>query len=311
MTGNDKEKETLLNTFRQDLKEFILKRFDELIRIGNFEITVHSNRFLKNSECFDLVQWYIYNRQKIPYGKKNVFFSKEILKSPLYKAFNKKIDKIKTCFERDGDIVQFLTKHSNHLIFEDDLLNDWGILHLHLFPLNERQPSNDNFLLFAYIQDENVFFLNIGNHNSFADTKLLEIIDNNWIGLLDTFNNITSSVNTGKEIVNLRKSKVAYTVSVNGKTVATQMDSMLKRIMFPIAINRALENVAMLVLENKSNLTSAIGKHDFSELDIHIAFDNDKKRVMIYDKISKTGFDLYKVEHFISLSNILRKCNIF
>lgn len=311
MQYDDKEKETLLNKFRKDLKEFILGQFEELIKIGGLQITPQSRNFLKNGECFDLVRWYIYNRQKIPYGKKRVCFSREILKSPLYKALKKKIDRIKTCFEKGGDILQFLTERTNHLIFEDKLLNDWGIVHLHLHPVNERNSNNDNWLLFVYIQDDNVFFLNIGNHNSFADVRLLEIIDNNWLGLLNIFNNYTPSVSTEQEILDLRKYKIAYTLSVNGKTVATQVDSMQKRTMFPIVINRALEDIAMLVLENKSNFTSAIGKQDFNELDIHLGFDSEKKQVMIYDKNSETGFNINNVEHFVSFSNILRNCNIF
>lgn len=311
MQDIDKEKGILLNNFRQDLKNFILEQFDELIKIGGLKITTQSRNFLKKGECFDLVRWYIYNRQKIPYGKKRVYFSKEILKSPLYKAFKKKIDRIKTCFENGGDVLQFLTERTNHLIFEDKLLDDWGIIYLHLHPVNERNSNNDNLLLFVYIQDDNVFFLNIGNHNSFADIRLLEIIDNNWIGLLNICNNYTPSVSTEQEILDLRKYKIAYTLSVNGKTVATQMDSMQKRTMFPIVINRVLEDIVKLVLENKSNLTSAIGKQDFNELDIHIGFDSEKKQVIIYDKNSETGFNIDNVEHFVSFSNILRNCNIF
>ena len=182
---------------------------------------------------------------------------------------------------------------------------------MHLHPVNERNSNNDNLLLFVYIQDDNVFFLNIGNHNSFADIRLLEIIDNNWIGLLNICNNYTPSVFTEKEILDLRKYKIAYTLPVNGKTVATQMDGMQKRTMFPIVINRVLEDIVILVLENKSNFTSAIGKQDFNELDIHIGFDSEKKQVMIYDKNSETGFNIDNVEHFVSFSNILRNCNIF
>lgn len=311
MQNNDNEKETLLNNFRQDLKEFILEQFDELIKICGLQITTQSRKFLKDGECFDLVRWYIYNRQKIPYGKKKVYFSKEILKSPLYKALKKKVDRIKNCFENGGDILQFLTEHINHLVFEDKLLNDWGLLHLHLHPIDERNSNNDNLLLFIYIQDDNAFFLNIGSHNSFADIRLLEIIDNNWVGLLNIFNNLTPSMLTEKEIIGLRNHKIVYTLSVNGKAVATQMDSMKKRTMFPIVINRVLEDIVRLVLENKPSFVSAVEKQDFNEMDIHIAFNKEKKQVVIYDKNSKIEFNINNAEHLVSFSNILRNCSIF
>ncbi len=89
------------------------------------------------------------------------------------------------------------------------------------------------------------------------------------------------------------------------------MDSLRKRTIFPIAINRALEDIAILVLDNKLNFTSAMGKQDFNELDIHIGFDSEKKQVMNYDKNSKSGFNIDNVKHFIYLSNILRNYNIF
>mgnify|MGYP003296552539 FL=1 len=85
-----------------------------------------------------------------------------------------------------------MTERTNHLVFEDKLLNNWGIVHLH--PVNERNPNNDNLLLFVIFKTITFFFLNIGNHNSFADVRLLEIIDNNWLGLLNIFNNYTPSV---------------------------------------------------------------------------------------------------------------------
>lgn len=116
---------------------------------------------------------------------------------------------------------------------------------------------------------------------------------------------------TEKEIIGLRNHKIVYTLSVNGKAVATQMDSMKKRTMFPIVINRVLEDIVRLVLENKPSFVSAIEKQNFNEMDIHIAFNKEKKQVMIYDKNSKIGFNINNAEHLVSFSNILRNCSIF
>lgn len=302
--------------FQQDLKKYILELFDELIHNINIgdKITTQSKRFLKNASCADLVRLYIYNRQKIPYGKKNIYYSRELLRSPLYQAFKRKIEKISNCFKDDGNVSPYLTEKINHLIFEDRLLNDWGILHLHLNPIKERNPATDNFLLFVYIQDNNVFFLNIGHHKSFADKTLLEIIDNNWQGLLSVFKEYTSSVLSEADILKLRKMNAMYTLSINGKTAAPQMENMQYRTMLPLAVISGLKDISKLVVAIEDELITGLQKKlgkSIKMLDLHLGFDKDIRRVILYDAISEVGFDINNVDHFSLFSNILKNCNIF
>lgn len=308
------KKDDYLKVFQQDLKEFIQEQFRELIELGRLKPTKQSNKFLDSAEYMNLLRGYIYNRQRIPYGKKRVVYSQEILKSPIYKAFKKKIDKIALIFTKDGNISQYLTKRIHNLETQDGLLSDWGILHLHLYPSEERPNGNDNLLLFIYIRGENVFFLNIGNHSSFTDKKLLEIIDKNWPYLLDVLNNISGSKFTSEEIMKLRKSNVVYVLTVNGKAVAPNINRIENSMYIPLTINKLLEDIAKWIesIENDiKNELSKFHKKSIEKIDIHLYFDKKTQKVILYDGVTKTGLKFNNDGILEYLRNVLKNANIF
>lgn len=79
------EKEQLIfDRFREDFRDFLVEQISEFISINSLEIEIQSKRYLETAKCEDLLRLYLYNKQKIPSGKKRVYCSKEILKSPLY-----------------------------------------------------------------------------------------------------------------------------------------------------------------------------------------------------------------------------------
>lgn len=303
-----------LKIFQQDLKEFILEQFEELINIAKISPPKQSKKFLNTASYRDLLRTYIYNRQKIPYGKKKVIYSKEILKSPIYKALKKKVDNIAICFTKDGNISQYLTKRIHNLEARDNLLLDWGIIHLHLYPFKERPNGNDNLLLFIYIRGNNVFFLNIGNHNSFADRYLLKIIDNNWPSLLNTLNTTDENNFTPQEIIKLRKSNICYVLTVNGKNVASFLEGLQNRMYIPLVINKLLEDIAKCmesVEEDIKNKLSKLHKQTIEKIDIHLYFDKQKQKIILYDAITKTELKFSNNEILEYLENVLRNANIF
>lgn len=133
------EKEQLIfDRFREDFRDFLVEQINEFVRINSLQIEIHSRRYLETAKCEDLLRLYLYNKQKIPSGKKNVYCSKEILKSPFYRAFYKRILVICDTLRKGHSIAPYLTNRINNLKFEDRLLNDWGITHLHLQPLEQR-----------------------------------------------------------------------------------------------------------------------------------------------------------------------------
>ena len=68
------------------------------------------------------------------------------------------------------------------LEIKDGLLFDWNIHHFHL----GTEMENDNFikrtgpLLYAYVDEDNVYFLDVLNHGNWTKSELVKIIHDNW-----------------------------------------------------------------------------------------------------------------------------------
>lgn len=71
--------------------------------------------------------------------------------------------------------------------FSDDLLNDWGIQHFHLgAPGVEKMGlvGGTKELLFAFVTDEGLHFVDLLTHKDFATYSLIEIVHSNWPDLI-------------------------------------------------------------------------------------------------------------------------------
>lgn len=88
-----------------------------------------------------------------------------------------------------------LRPHLSRKIFDprfcDGMLFDWGIHHFHLgmtlSPKNEKLVQGANKILFAKVTSEEVYFLDIDEHNKWEDKRFLNIINENYPHLLTDF----------------------------------------------------------------------------------------------------------------------------
>jgi hypothetical protein len=75
--------------------------------------------------------------------------------------------------------------------YDDALLNDWRIQHLHLGTApHKKMPgfmSRTGAVLYAYITAEEFFAINVLDHTAFAQQRLLQIIHRNWPKLIEPF----------------------------------------------------------------------------------------------------------------------------
>ena len=119
--------------------------------------------------------------------KWNVNWAKHIRKKA--KALNclEIILEIERKFKDGGDINPHLSKGVLRVDDHDILLNDWLINHLHLSNTKRRRSDyffeRSNFLLFFYMDQGNVYFIDIRAHGEeflFAKKELLEIVNENW-----------------------------------------------------------------------------------------------------------------------------------
>ena len=306
--------DALKKIFEEDIKNFIKELFNDFIIKENLKLTKQSIKFLQNASYDNLLRCFAYNKQKIPSGKKRVLLSKELLSSPLYRAFKKRIDEIKKCFEIGQNISQYLTNHQNHLIFQDYLLNDWGIIHLHINPIGKRHPATDGILLFVLVRENKAFFINIGNHNSFLDIELLRIIEKNWHNILDcyTINGTTPENLSSKEMLDLRKNNIIYTINVNNKCYTTQLNHSLKIPFSLVALKKILDDIALLVSNNISDLTNVVKSHTGKDsIDIHLYFDKNSQQILLCDSCSGIRFNINNIDHFKILSQMFKELLIF
>lgn len=155
--------------------------------------------------------------------KRNVFVSKDLLENPLYKKYKDQIEEIEYKFANAISVRGYLSSNINQFIYpknDDWLLLDWNIHHLHFDESSANRNKNiTRELLFLYLNKNNVYFLNILDHN-FFDKTLLKIIDNNWPNVFGT-NLILKWINcdnfSEKNIKSLRKNGIGYCLDINSK----------------------------------------------------------------------------------------------
>ncbi len=88
---------------------------------------------------------------------------------------------IKDLIEKGENVNPFQSKKLFQTNFHDHLLYEWNIYHLHLsFQQNKKYKffkKHGNQLLFAFISQETVIFLDTNTHQIFADDYWLKILD--------------------------------------------------------------------------------------------------------------------------------------
>lgn len=114
---------------------------------------------------------------------RQVLISKELYQSQYYNKYKKVINCLKSLIEKGEDISAYLSKKIDAIDYNDGLLNDWGIHHLHL---STEKESNSKFnkrtgeLLFVRFQNDKAYFINIYKHNNWAKKEVIQIVHRNW-----------------------------------------------------------------------------------------------------------------------------------
>ena len=106
------------------------------------------------------------------------------------------VNVIKDHFLTGGRVSKFLSKKTLNATFNDGLLNDYGIHHLHLSDELDKGGyfvNGSRMLLFALVKESDAFFIDVVPHPNDKITEdvgwvrqdLLTIIDANWPQLLE------------------------------------------------------------------------------------------------------------------------------
>ena len=191
-TNND-----ILETFYEDIRSFVLEQ------VTPINLNQKSIKFIHTAQIGDLLSKFIYFRKRYPVGKYKVYISENMCSSSKYCKYKKQIWHIKKLLEEGRDIKDFLHNDINDFLFHDNLLQDWGIIHIHLWPRGSRK-NKDNDILYAIQIEDSILFLKIDTHKYFLQKELLEILYQNVPNFLCFFP-IPGDDFTEKEIENRMK----------------------------------------------------------------------------------------------------------
>lgn len=124
-----------------------------------------------------------------------------------------------------GNLTPYLSRRIKKFNYNDLLLNDWGIHHLHLG--TEMDP--DGFinrtdigrpLLYCHFAGDYAYFIDILPHGSWTSQKLITTMHDNWPELLSSFriNGVTKTRLSDEEIKELRRKKINYFIDMDDGT---------------------------------------------------------------------------------------------
>lgn len=326
----------ILNNFENDIRDHILANLDAKYLTETYDISLNPKSDLTKLDNLGLFTLYYFFRRRFPTGIKRVLHSRALLQNPLFNKYRKQVNKITAALNTGQSIREYLPDDivklnrcnpvENKM---DGLLIGWGIAHLHLFTRKERvrlkaeNQDDDKYLLYIISDSCGVFFIDIKDHMHFADTELLNIINEEITGgELKGFCNIQQIVtptNLDKRDLNkLRKKGIGYLVKLN--ETGDTFISGLNRVSATMAYDQILHQLsgfAEWLTDNIEMLKQDLIKHNRykDQIDFHLGFGQGGKcgkymlpDVFLYDKNSDTIITIPDNQPIEMVINIL-KCN--
>lgn len=92
------------------------------------------------------------------------------------------LDLIIEMVKQGVDLGPYLRKRIVDLDYDDDLLNDWDIYHLHLVTTLDSNGFGNRKgpVLFARFDEEHAYLINVWGHGNWTNQDMIRIIHNNW-----------------------------------------------------------------------------------------------------------------------------------
>lgn len=125
-------------------------------------------------------EYFNYQKKSITPKKRNVRMSKEFICPQKHK---KGLELLIQKFEKGEDVSKHLSKMARNPSCPDQLLYDWGIYHFHLGENINSQTGyieRTGSLLFARIDEESVYLINIYEHGNWSKQEMVTILYSNW-----------------------------------------------------------------------------------------------------------------------------------
>jgi hypothetical protein len=158
----------------------------------------------------------------------------------------------------------------------DSLLDSWGIYHFHLGTsvTDSGHAERTRSLLFARVTNSHFYMLDIFDHNSWHEKRLIEIIHDNWRESIDVYRlpkgyKTTWVASTESEIKSLRKSNINTVLQVCDGTLYMPLGGGQALNGFGVDIrvacnsyHRTIQNLENHVKENLDTFRNIANEHD-------------------------------------------------
>lgn len=198
--------------------------FDDVARIATKRLRAEGYPIKSAESSEDILRKY-YNalRRRITKKPRTVHIAKEFKCPSEYRAA---FEAICSKAEAGDDLVPHQSRKVVELDYNDALLNDWDIHHLHLS--TQRHPKHKKLLkgtpdvLFVRVTTDALYCIAIMGHGKWESRALIEIVHKNWPNTLTPIKGLrgeSEKVLGNEEIKNLRKAGINAAITMNDGTV--------------------------------------------------------------------------------------------
>jgi hypothetical protein len=235
---------------------------------------------LSTQKSIVMAYFHAYLHLLIPSKPRNIIKSRQF-SCPLHLQAGLCIleDKIKK-----GESIQpYLSRGTSSITNLDKLLFDWGIYHFHL---GEKLIQNSKFIqrtgpvLFAILDELNVYFIDVMDHRNWSNLDLLETVDMDFpellkdssLGVIDV-KPMYSSQDVGK----LRKTNVNISIKLNSGNVVMSRGGGITRAGTSAKVSRELNYFYLMIGSTLAEIESTsipVFHFDFLSKKYHV-FDSN------------------------------------
>lgn len=303
MNHNLQENPSILTTFHEDIRAFIQEETESVA------LNQKSIQFINVAKIDALLAQFIYFRQRYPVGKYKVCIPPDMCLTAKYARYKTQVLHIKRLLETGRDIGNYLHNDITDFLFHDNLLKDWGIMHIHLQTKGMRKHQ-DNDLLYAIQISDYILFLKVDTHDCFLQKDLLEILYQNCPEFLG-FSSLVGNCFKETEIKNLRNKGIGYALDLGEKSFYGGINRLIPQ----IGCVQILENLCILstLLDNNfQQIKSKIEQVGYKgKLDFHLSINSRKKKIIIYERNSAIEIKFSDTDIMKKLTNCFLNLHLF
>lgn len=224
-------------------------------------------------------------------------------------SVQKGLEIVKEKIEKGIELRPHLSRKLSDLDYDDDLLNDWDIYHLHLGTTMDKDGfiTRTGPVLFVRFDTHHAYLIDVMEHGNWANQKLIRIIHQNWPESIERFRmheatGLNNSV-TDKDIKAYRSSHSYSLVEPEPGVVYAPPGMGLTSSGIGVEVVRASDRYAMLMKDYESVIKENIG-------DIETRFIDEGrklgKKLSFALKIKESNVSAYEKNHniYIDLGEI-------